>query len=103
MGHRNMFSSSQLFENENDQGWNHGEQPYMHLGISTFFSYFVHFLPLKSLANNALCRSLAPSWCSMVILVFNIGFSPMLTMKICIVCYSGSCGHSFNGMDFFLL
>ncbi|KAI5665313.1 hypothetical protein M9H77_24636 [Catharanthus roseus] len=31
MGHRNMFSSSQLFENENDQGWNHGEQPYMHL------------------------------------------------------------------------
>lgn len=33
MGHRHLFSSSQMFENENDQGWDHGDQPYMHLGI----------------------------------------------------------------------
>lgn len=31
MGHRHLFSSSQMFENENDQGWDHGDQPYMHL------------------------------------------------------------------------
>lgn len=33
MGHRHLFSSSQKFENENDQGWDHGDQPYMHLGM----------------------------------------------------------------------
>ncbi|XP_071908224.1 uncharacterized protein [Coffea arabica] len=31
MGHRHLFSSSQMFENENEQGWNHSDQPYMHL------------------------------------------------------------------------
>ncbi|KAL3531919.1 hypothetical protein ACH5RR_005440 [Cinchona calisaya] len=35
MGHRHIFSSSQIFENENDQGWNHGDQPYMHLDNMT--------------------------------------------------------------------
>ncbi|CAI9098047.1 OLC1v1034608C10 [Oldenlandia corymbosa var. corymbosa] len=32
MGHRHLFSSSQIFEDEHDQVWNHGDQPYMHLG-----------------------------------------------------------------------
>ncbi|KAL3536288.1 hypothetical protein ACH5RR_004749 [Cinchona calisaya] len=31
MGHRQFFSSSQMFENENDQEWNHVGQPYVHL------------------------------------------------------------------------
>ncbi|XP_059667653.1 probable E3 ubiquitin-protein ligase ZFP1 [Cornus florida] len=36
MGHRHVFSSSQMFETDNDQSWNHlqVEQPYMHLAGS---------------------------------------------------------------------
>lgn len=31
MGHIHLFNSSQMLENENDQGRNHGDQPYMNL------------------------------------------------------------------------
>ncbi|XP_073044400.1 uncharacterized protein [Primulina eburnea] len=30
MGHRHMFNTSQIFETDNNQRWNHTEQPYMH-------------------------------------------------------------------------
>ncbi|KAI3473255.1 hypothetical protein Pfo_029847 [Paulownia fortunei] len=29
MGHRHVFNTPQIFETDNDQGWNHAEQPYM--------------------------------------------------------------------------
>ena len=44
MGHRHTFNTAQMFENDNDQSWNHmhPEQPYSHFGIAslTWFSSF---------------------------------------------------------------
>lgn len=36
MGHRHLFSTSQMLENEQDLSWNHMhmEQPYTNLGIA---------------------------------------------------------------------
>jgi hypothetical protein len=47
MGHRHLFSTSQMFENEHDQNWNHmhaTEQRFMHLGIMTLNAFNYYFL-----------------------------------------------------------
>ena len=44
MDHRHIFNTAQMFDNDNDQSWNHmhPEQPYSHFGIASlpWFSSF---------------------------------------------------------------
>lgn len=41
MGHRHLFSTSQMFESEPDQNWNHmhTEQPYEYMGMVTRYAF----------------------------------------------------------------
>ena len=46
MGHRHLFGTSQMFEGEHEQGWNHmhTEQPYTNLGIVILMPSLLHFI-----------------------------------------------------------
>lgn len=50
MGHRHLYSTSQMFESEQDQNWNamHTDQHYVHLGNAYYmpqlsFGFISHF------------------------------------------------------------
>lgn len=46
MGHRHLFGTSQMFESENEQGWNHmhTEQPHTNLGIVLLMPSLLPFI-----------------------------------------------------------
>ncbi|XVE61732.1 hypothetical protein DITRI_Ditri06bG0063300 [Diplodiscus trichospermus] len=55
MGHRQLFGTSQMFENENEQGWNHmhTEQPYANLVRSSATEHGSFFCPVENMSVDA--------------------------------------------------
>lgn len=63
MGHRHQFSTSQIYESENDPNWNHmnTEHPFGHMGIVFYtpfsiFFWFIFCMDNKRDMQNVLCH-----------------------------------------------